>query len=60
MVKKIDWKKVAKDHDMDYEEFGEELYNITMAFMQEKCKEVNANEMIITKGKTIQLIYKEL
>lgn len=32
-MSKIDWKEIAKEHYMDYHEFGEELINTTIAYM---------------------------
>lgn len=43
----IDWKEVAKQNNMTYEEFGDELIRTTMSYMGERMKEEGANTMIV-------------
>jgi len=55
----IDWEKVAKQNNMSYAEFGEELYITVMAFMVNEMKRKSSNEMIVT-NENIKLICRIL
>jgi len=49
----IDWKQVAKDNNMSYKDFGQELIETTMAHMSNEMVRSECNEMIVTNSNIV-------
>jgi len=49
-MSKVDWKSFAQINNMSHEEFGKELINTTMAFMEMELDKNKSDEMIVTNG----------
>lgn len=49
----IDWRQIAKNNNMSYEEFTHELIEVTMAHMANQIVKLNSDEMIVTNSNIV-------